>query len=768
MIAARRGLPSPMDAEQATLHILLVANDPVDARLIRELLVDSRVRFDLEQVGAVEAALERLADAGIDVVLLDLALPDSHGLETLDRVLEKAPAVPVLVLSGLPDDGLAEQAVRAGAQDYLVKGQVDRPLLVRAVRYAIERKRFEGVVEAGRHRLQALFDNSLDAILLADDEGRCVDANRAAEVLTGYTKEELCRLTLSDLIAEPRSEASSDLWNLFITQGELRGEYAIRRRDGTEVEVELRAVADIQPGLHLSFLSDVSERRRAEERLRESEERYRRFFQEDLTGDCIVTPDGRILECNPAFARIFGYDSVEEVMAVDSMSLFPDPEVRGGFLSKLRRLGKIDRYEVEGRRKGGEPVYVIANIIGTFDDGGELVDFRAYLFDDTDRHLAEDQLRQAQKMEAVGQLAGGIAHDFNNLVTAITGYSDLLLMRLGPDAPERHDLLEIKHAGERAAALTRQLLAFSRSQVLRPEVLDLNEVVAGTESMLARVIGEDVRLVTRLDPELGPVRADRGQIEQVLMNLAVNARDAMPRGGRLVLETSPFRVDSPMVRPGVTVVPGEYALLTVTDSGEGMPEATLEHIFEPFFTTKGPGKGTGLGLSTVYGIVKQSGGYIWAYSEPGEGTAFKVYLPRVAPETVRPREEPERAPAGPGQGRILVVEDEDAVRGLIVQILEIHGYDVLEAADGRAALEVCSGNEDGIDLVISDMVMPDIRGPELEKLLAIRAPRARLLFISGYPGHAIVQRGELPAGTPFLQKPFTQQALLDKIRELLT
>jgi PAS domain S-box-containing protein len=656
MIAPAYPVREAMD-ELPAIRILLVEDNPGDARLIRELLVDTATAFELEHVAALSAALARLAEATVDVVLLDLSLPDSRGLETLETVLERAPAVPVIVLTGMPDDDVAKRAVRAGAQDYLVKGQVDSQLLERSVGYAIERKHFEQVAE--------------------------------------------------------------------------------------------------------------KDRRRAAQRLRESEERYRRFFEEDLTGVCTATPDGRLLDCNPAFARIFGYPSVGEIVAADAERLFPDPEIRASFLSDLRHRGKIERYEVAGRRRSGDPVYLIANVVGTFDETGELTDFRAYLFDDTDRRLAADQLRLAQRMEAVGRLAGGIAHDFNNLVTAITGYSDLLLLRLAPDAPERHELQEIKRAGERAATLTRQLLAFSRSQVLRPEVLDLNAVVAGTESMLRRLIGEDIRLVHQLDPTLGPVRADRGQIEQVLLNLVVNARDAMPQGGVLQLETSTARIDSPVAKPGVTVAPGEYALLTVTDSGDGMPREVLDRVFEPFFTTKDPGKGTGLGLSTAYGIVKQSGGYLWAYSEPGEGSTFKIYLPRVESEPPAEHHEAESPRVRRGHGRILVVEDEDAVRSLIVQILELHGYEVLAADDGRRALEVCRGCRDGIDLVISDMVMPDIRGPELEKQLAAEAPGAKLLFISGYPGQAIVQRGELPAGTPFLQKPFTQRALLDKIDEIL-
>ncbi|HUP42759.1 MAG TPA: ATP-binding protein [Thermoanaerobaculia bacterium] len=511
---------------------------------------------------------------------------------------------------------------------------------------------------------------------------------------------------------------------------------------------------------------DVTERYWAEAALRESEERYRRFFEEDLTGDCIATPDGTIVTCNPAFARIFGFDSVTEALKAKLPELFPDFETRRDFMRRLQEHGRLERYEGEGRRRSGEPLFLIANVIGSFSPAGELLELRIYLFDDTERHRTEEQLRQAQKMEAVGRLAGGVAHDFNNLVTTINGYSDLLLTRLAPGAPGRAELEEIHRAGDRAAALTRQLLAFSRSQVMQPKVLDLNDVVAHAEAVLRSLMGEDVRMATRLAPEPARAKADRGQIEQVILNLTANARDAMPRGGELVMETALVELDGGLGGRDLAVEPGPYVRLAVTDTGEGMAPEVLARAFEPFFTTKEPGQGTGLGLATAYGIVRQSGGYIFATSEPGVGTTFEVYLPRVGAEP-----EPVAAPAlstnGHARGEaILVVEDEDAVRSLIGQILELEGYAVVEAASGREALEVCNRG-DRFDLVISDVVMPDMHGPDLGDRIARILPETRLLYISGYPGNAITHRGGLPAGTAFLQKPFSQESLTRKIRELL-
>ena len=385
-----------------------------------------------------------------------------------------------------------------------------------------------------------------------------------------------------------------------------------------------------------------------------------------------------------------------------------------------------------------------------------------------ERERAEEGLRQSQKMDAIGQLAGGVAHDFNNLLTAILGYSELLASRPAVESLAREEIGEIRTAAERAAALTRQLLAFSRKQVLEPVVLRVNDLVANLEKMLGRVIGEDVDLVSRLDRSVGNVRVDPGQLEQVIVNLVVNARDAMPRGGKLTIETANADLDEAYAQRHAAIRPGRYVMVAVSDTGTGMDEATAGRVFEPFFTTKETGKGTGLGLSTVYGIVKQSGGNIWVYSEPGKGTTFKVYLPRV--EDVVTEGAPRLADSSPARGTetILLVEDEEAVRTLSRRILEKHGYRVLEAGSGPAALEVLRAVTERVHMLLTDLVMPDMTGTELASRLKADHPEIRVLFMSGYTDDAVVRSGLLEPGRAFLQKPFTPVVLLRKVREVLT
>ncbi|HEX7052096.1 MAG TPA: PAS domain-containing protein [Longimicrobiales bacterium] len=380
----------------------------------------------------------------------------------------------------------------------------------------------------------------------------------------------------------------------------------------------------------------------------------------------------------------------------------------------------------------------------------------------------EEQLREAQKMEAVGRLAGGIAHDFNNLLTAITGHSELLLAEMEEGVRARDDLAEIRDAAERAATLTRQLLAFSRRQVLELRVLDLNQVVRDVEKMLRRLIGEDVLLLTRLAPRLGAVRADPNHIAQVLMNLAVNARDAMPGGGLLTIETAECRLDRHDGPRGIEIEPGDYVVLKVVDTGSGIPEEIRERIFEPFFTTKAPGKGTGLGLSMVYGIVKQSGGYITVESEVGQGASFRILLPRVAADA-EPMvlENREAEPPATGNETVLLVEDESAVRSLVRRVLERRGYKVLEATNGAEAIQLAAGYPDRIDLVLTDVVMPDLAGPELVESLAPLRPEMRVIFMSGYADHEVVRRGVLEYRAGFIGKPFSPDSLSRKVREIL-
>jgi len=380
----------------------------------------------------------------------------------------------------------------------------------------------------------------------------------------------------------------------------------------------------------------------------------------------------------------------------------------------------------------------------------------------------EEQLRQWQRVEAIGRLAGGVAHDFNNLLMPILGCSELLLRDFDPKDPRREEVEEIRRAAQRATSLTHQLLAFGRRQVLQPQVLGLNEIVENMNRMLRRLIGEDIQLMILLSPGLWPVKVDPGQMEQVVMNLVVNARDAMPAGGRLTIETANVNLDAAYASRHISVKPGDYVMLAVTDTGCGMDAQTQSHLFEPFFTTKEKGKGTGLGLSTVYGIIKQSGGNIWAYSEVGKGSSFKVYLPRVGEKMgVAYPQKPVPPSLRGGSETILLVEDEDAVRIMISRILRSKGYEVLEARHGQEAIQICGHHLGPVHLMVTDVVMPQMSGRELANQLAPQRPEMKLLYMSGYPDNAIVQHGVLDPGTAFLQKPFTLDALEGKVREIL-
>jgi nitrogen-specific signal transduction histidine kinase/CheY-like chemotaxis protein len=388
--------------------------------------------------------------------------------------------------------------------------------------------------------------------------------------------------------------------------------------------------------------------------------------------------------------------------------------------------------------------------------------------DITPRRQLEEQLRQSQKMEAVGRLAGGIAHDFNNVLTAILGYSQMLLTDLSEGDPRREDVREIEQAANRAATLTRQLLAFSRRQVLQPQVLDLNALVENLDKFLRRLIGEDIDLRVHASPDLWLVSADSGQVEQVIMNLAVNSRDAMPTGGKLTIETGNVVLDAAYAQRHIAVTPGEYVMLAVSDTGTGMDEETQARIFEPFFTTKASGKGTGLGLSTVYGIVKQSGGNIWVYSEVGRGTTIKIYLPRESVSVLPPRQVRPETTDLQGTETILLVEDEDPVRALAAKILRGLGYQVMEAKLGREAITIADAHDAGIDLLLTDVVMPGYSGADLARKLAESRPALKVLFMSGYTDEAIIHHGVLDANIAYLQKPFTPDVLAAKVREVLS
>ncbi len=524
--------------------------------------------------------------------------------------------------------------------------------------------------------------------------------------------------------------------------------------------------------------AELIKHRRAEEALRESEERFRAMFEQAAVGMAHVNLSGAWMRVNQRLCDIVGFDHDELLARSIQSVLHPDDVV--AHEEQMRRMtsGEISTSALEHRylRKGGTVIWATLTLSLMREASGAPKYCIAIFEDITQRKQLELQFFQSQRLEAVGRLAGGVAHDFNNLLTAITGYSDALLDAMESEDERRTDVQQIRRAAEHAAALTAQLLAFSRKQVLRPKVLDLNAVVVGMDSMLRRLIGEDIALstVAGIDPDIaaGRVRADPAQVEQVVMNLVVNARDAMPDGGRITIETANIDLAESYADRHVAFVPGKYVMLAVTDTGCGMDKETQGRVFEPFFTTKGPGKGTGLGLSTVYGIVKQSGGYIWVYSEIGHGTTFKLYLPRVedAVDVPSAPEPPKSFEMLRGTETILLVEDEDALRTLINRMLTKYGYTVLEARHGREALAICEAYSGRIHVVVTDVVMPEMGGRELvDRLASLRTgdPPIKVLFMSGYPGGDMVRRGVLDVQTAFLQKPLTLASLARKLREIL-
>jgi len=510
-----------------------------------------------------------------------------------------------------------------------------------------------------------------------------------------------------------------------------------------------------------------AEQARAQEQLQQSEARYRTLV--DGVRDVIfaLAPDGTIASLNPAFETITGFPRdewlgrpFEQLVHSDDLPLALE------LLSGVARGEPRPVNQFRIRTRKGD--YRVGEFAATPQyREGQLAGILGICRDVTERLSLEQQLRQAQKMEAVGRLAGGVAHDFNNILTAITGYADLLLEDLGTSDRRRDDIAEIRKAAERAAGLTRQLLAFSRQQVMQAQVLDLNALVADTQNMLGRLLGEDIALVTRLDPALGAVKADPGQLEQVIMNLAVNARDAMPGGGKLTIETANAELDDTYVREHFPARPGSYVMLAVSDTGTGMSDEVQSHLFEPFFTTKEKGKGTGLGLATVYGIVKQSGGYIWVYTEPGHGTTFKIYLPRVAGAPAQRASGPKASPVGAGTETVLLAEDEAAVRAVARHALERQGYTVLEASSGEAALDLAERHSGRIHLLLTDVIMPGMNGRALAQRLSELRPDLRVVYMSGYTEEAITRHGVLEPGLTYVQKPFTPEGLARKVREVL-
>ncbi len=517
---------------------------------------------------------------------------------------------------------------------------------------------------------------------------------------------------------------------------------------------------------------EIGDRIRVEKALRKSQLLQEKTFASLRDAVFIIDADKlEILDCNPAVTEIFGY-SQKELLGKTTGFLNVDEEAYENFKENLYSTGEENDFlnysESQMKHSNGTIFNTEQCVMLLKDEKKNRIGWVNVVRDITERKRLEEQLRHSQKMEAVGRLAGGVAHDFNNLLTAIIGYSEILKMQGALDNNSIHHVNEILNSANRAANLTQQLLAFSRKQVLQPKIIDLNELIIETEKLLRRLIGEDINLLTGLDPELGHLNADPGQIEQVIVNLSVNARDAMPDCGKLTIETNNVYLDESYCQEYNKGAVGDYICLSISDTGHGMDKETKEHIFEPFFTTKEAGKGTGLGLSMVYGIVRQSGGYIWVYSEINHGTTFKIYLPRIEERDKTWKEKPEQQIPEKGTETIMVVEDEEMVRNMISDGLKQFGYTIIEAGSGIEAVAVREGLETGsIDLLITDVIMPEMNGKELVKRFYMNDPDLKVMFISGYPDNAIMHHGVLDEGVVLLQKPFSPRSLALKVREVL-
>ena len=645
-----------------------------------------------------------------------------------------------------------------------------RRIFTGIVRDISEREQSEALLRQSEEKYASMVHSSPDAITLRSlPDRRYLEVNEGFTRLTGYTAKEVLGKTPADLNLWVEPEPHRTTLEKVEAEGQVQGEeFRFRTKSGEIRYGRVSAVRVMINGKQymLSVTHDITDSKRVEEELQKSESQFRSLVHDAPYGIYRVALDGRLLQVNPALVKMLGYESDEELARCSvEKGIYRDPETRQRLVRDHWQKRDFREVEAEWRKRDGDIIIVRMTGHPVREKDNSLAYFEVFAEDITERRSLERQLLQSQKMEAIGRLAGGIAHDFNNLLGVILGHSDILEQQIGGNDRLRKSVEATRHAAERAAALTMQLLTFSRKQVIEPTVIDLNASVMEIEKMLHRVIGEDIELSIRLQRDLGRVKADPGQLSQVLLNLAVNSRDAMPSGGKLVIETANAELDDTYGRQHLGARPGPHVMLAVSDTGTGMDSETLSHIFEPFFTTKETGKGTGLGLSMVYGIIKQSNGYIMAYSEPGRGTTFKIYFPRTQ-ESVSPiQKENDEIPSG--TETVMVVEDEAALRELTCVLLEDAGYTVLESSGAEEALEAAKDMQCKVDLLLTDIVMPRLDGRELANQMVSLRPDLKVLYMSGYTDDIIVHRGVLTPGTVLVQKPFTKRTLLQKVRETL-
>ena len=762
--AGTSGRPQP---EQEQLRILLCEDNPVDTLVVTELLrvVSDARPMQITPVESLDVAVSSYDPLQHDVVLLDLGMADVADFRPVTRLLARDPDAVVVVLVGTPDESVGEAAVRAGAQDFVTKDGLTGSALRRVVRYAHARK---AAVRDSEERYRRIVQNALDAVMTTDSAGIIVEWNDRAEQLFGWPRAEILGRHVRDIIPDRPGAANAgdptaltayvtDLWTRRVVL-----ELPARHRDGHTIPVEVASSVTVMHGATMltAFIRDVSERRRGEEQLR-AQKAFADSLIDNMPGAFgLLDEHARVLRWNTAVERLLGYQADEIVgEAVARFVAAPDRSRAVETIAAAMRDGTASvEVRLETKAGKGVPFYLTAARIEWEGKPGLIVTGQ----DLSDRQSMESQLAHAQKMDSIGRLAGGVAHDFNNMLAAVLSFSELLLLDSAPDDPKRGDVETIREAALRATGLTRQLLAFSRRQVFTPRVVDLNALIAGLDRLLRRVIGEDVEVVTLFGEDLGLVEVDPGQIESAIVNLVVNARDAMPSGGTLTLETA--NVELPAEPEGPDAPSGPAVRLTITDTGHGMTEEVMRQVFEPFFTTKEPGKGTGLGLPSVYGIVRQSRGQIRIASEAGRGTVFTIDLPRTVQGASVPVEHPVAGIAS-GTETILVAEDNDLVRRGIAATLGAKGYTILSASCGEEAVRIAETHAGVIDLMLADVVMPRMSVQELSDRVHTLRPDTRMVFMSGYMNESM--DSVRAWASAFVQKPFTVQSLSSAVRDVL-
>ena len=760
-------------------RVVVVEDDAVLLKVIQKALNEQG--FVTEGFMLGKDAINWIEENPAALLLLDYRLPDMTGRDVIGVLNDRKIEIPFISMTAYSDDKVVIDMMKLGARDYLLKEGNFIDLIPQVVRQTIEQIATEKKLEAAEVQLREnekqyrlLFERDLAGNFYTTIDGSILDCNESFARIFGYSsREEILQRNALDLYLD-EEERYVFIEKLLKDKALLNYECCLRRKDGSPVwileniilvEGENASASTIQ-----GTMIDITERKMTEKALRTSEELNRGIVSAAPIGITYLDHDGTIIYENPVMARIIGAtDNRKSSLIGKKLQQIPSIVEAGGvaIFNRLLSQEKIEGEEIEFRSL--DDTWKTLQIHGALRLGAddEIKGAVLMFLDITEYRTLEEQFRQSQKMEAIGQLAGGIAHDFNNLLTAVIGHAELARRTLDLNDPLSTNLYEIQKAGERAASLTQQLLAFSRKQILEPKIVNINSIIQKMDTMLRRIIGEDVELVTVANPDLWTIKVDPGQIEQVILNLAVNARDAMPDGGKLMIETKNNELDDEYIlfHPEVTI--GNYVLLSISDTGCGMTEEVKAQIFDPFFTTKETGKGTGLGLSTVYGIVKQSGGYIRVYSEVDKGTKFKINLPKVEGKTDEAQSDTGRLKPMYGNEKVLVVEDEDALRDLVVTTLKEFGYNVFSASDGIEAFKMCDETDKPFDLIITDLIMPNMCGSELAKQVRKYWSDIKMLYISGYSADTITEEGELGSDIPYIQKPFRLSTFTEKVREVL-